>query len=694
MDEPFDELMGPSPAQRKQMQTATISISTPAVVSPDPSPVARSSSGPPSNAFSGRSTGPPSSAFGSGRSTGPPSNAFSRNTSDRWAQYEKDEATLRNESNAATGQAVLSAAVRAADRASAEYDVDDRMSNAGASLPHAEELRASKSGSSSGFSFASNRKTRRTNEEEIVYDTHDRVRAEALQLLEIADDMSGVKKTNSGGFTTDPVSPARRRVPSKLSGLDFTSGRSSASTRASQSSAHDQRYTMDDVDVEEEEDDMVEVVAMQNTVGRQSSSMTDDSNSKSSWSSRYSVNQSLMALTTGYSDTKDILDTMDTTEQRRMDKSARNMFRTSPHQAQKSPKVFGNGFSFTAKNYFSRKEPANEKNVNLKTVWMDVDLQSNGRSLPSPPYASKQRGPVSLEQARKRRRIFICAIGALVMIIIVAAVLGSKAGDFGKSGSASALVDPNAVKFYVTGDIPYDANQENKLIRDIDTVPVDADFMLHLGNIQDASVTLCPQQAYIGARAILRASPVPVFVLPGPNDWNNCPDPDVAFADWKENLGYFERNFVHHFGVTHQLGNEENFGFLEKGVFFIGLHLVSGRKHDKEAWRVRHAKNVRWVEEQLANVPKDKYRALIFLANARPSQQHEDFFSEIFDDVNALGKPVLYVHANAGSGNFEQYKPFQEASNLLAVQVPSGGSNPPLKVAVGEGKNPFVFSTA
>jgi hypothetical protein len=681
MDEPFDELMGPPPAARKKALQTNYEAAAPAIISPEPSPVyaSRSTSGPPSSAFSGRSSGPPSSAF-AGRSAGPPTTTFSKNTPERWSQYERDEAQLRQDSQAATGTAVLSAAERAANRLASLHDISS-LESAGASLPHPEELKAGRS-SGKGFSFASNRKSKRASEEEIVYQTHDRVRAEALKVLEMADGMSpSVRKTSTGGFTTEPE--PQRRVPSKLAGLSgFTSNRPSQASRASESSAQDRRWTIDDMD---DDADGVDVVKMD---GRNASSMTDSSE-KSAWSSRYSVNQSLMELTTGgYSDTKKYLDSMDEKEQSRMDKSARNMFRTSPHQARQSPKIFGNGFTFTGKNVFGRKEKMDPKNVNLQTVWMDVDLQSNGRSLPSP---TQHRGPQTIENARKRRRICIGVIVSAILVGIIATVVGTTVPR--GTGTAASIIDPNDIKFYVTADVPYDAGQEEKIIRDLESLPGDADFVVHLGNIQDAAVTLCPQTAYISARAILRTSPVPVFALPGPNDWNNCPSPSTSLGDWQDNLGYFERNFVHSFGVTHQLGNEENFGFLTKGVLFVGLHLVGGRKHDKEAWRVRHAKNVRWVEEQIATVPQEKYRALVFLANARPSQQHDDFFVEIFADINSLGKPVLYIHANAGSGGFEQYQPFKESSNLIAVQVQSGGSNPPLRVAVGEGNNPFVFGS-
>jgi hypothetical protein len=562
-----------------------------------------------------------------------------------------------------------------------DSSVESRLSSAGSSLPHQEDVKTG--GFSSSFSFTASRKSRRASEEEIVYDTADRVRAEALKVLEMADGRTPqVRKTSTGGYTMDPE--PRKRVPAKLAGIDYSSGvRSSQSSRGSHSSAQDRRWVIDS-DVEDDDSDVVDVVKMQSTVGRQASSISDEDSGRSSWSSRYNVNHRLMAFTTGgITDTKSFLDTMDHNEQRRVETSARNMFRTSPHQSE-TVKLFGNGFTFRASNVFGKRDNADPKNVNLKTVWMDVDLQSNGRSLAPPVY----RGPQTLEKARRRRRICVGVLVSVVLVVIIASVTGTKAGN----RSSAAVIDENSVQFFVTADVPYDAGQESKIARDLETIPGEADFMIHLGNIQDASVSLCPQQAYISAKAILLKSRIPMFVLPGPNDSNNCPNPKYAFDDWTEQLGKFHQHFVHSFGVAHQLGSEENFFFLTKGVLIIGLHLVGGRNYDKQEWRIRLQKNVHWVEENLSRIPRDQYRALILLANARPSKQHDDFFSEIIDDINNVEKPVLYVHANAGSDKFETYTPFKEAKNLIAVQVPSGGANPPVSITVGTGDNPFVMS--
>ena len=84
-----------------------------------------------------------------------------------------------------------------------------------------------------------------------------------------------------------------------------------------------------------------------------------------------------------------------------------------------------------------------------------------------------------MEQARKRRRI---CIGVFLFVIVIVIIASVAAGTQANKGVAaiSALDDPNAVKFYVTADVPYDANQQEKIIRDKGTIPREADFVIHL----------------------------------------------------------------------------------------------------------------------------------------------------------------------------------------------------------------------
>lgn len=707
MDDDYDELMGPAPgAMMKRLAIESPVATTAALISPDTTPTnsSRSAARPPIGAF--------------GNSGGPPSTAFTNHTPDRWAQYENDSHQLQKDSLRASATAVAAVADRVAkrqmdmdknnpvyspdlSRSFNNVDINDRLSRAGTSLPHSEEKKS--------FSFASrgrtNNNSRQQQDDTISYGSDaDRVRAEAMKVLEMAggDDNNyspySLRKTKSGGYTTESFKG--KRTPSALAGLQLKDPKNASKSISTRRTQDDRRFTIGSDSEGDFDDDLVDIINLENRVAtsRKSPGINDASDlGKKSWSSRYSVDSRLMNTNSGQGNdsAQKILDDMDQVERERLRKSSRNMSWSSPYgdKNNDSPNIFGRSFIFKGNLFSSSKLPETpSKTTNLQSIWMDVDLQKNGNSLSSPPTSMKHRGPQSLDKARKRRRMCIAIAVAVCLCAIFAGVFGAKGDDIVNGANNALSAGSDAVTFYVTSDAPYTLAGGEKLQRDLISLVSEAAFIVHLGNVQDAFVTLCPETSYFNAKAILKTSPVPAFVLPGPDDWNNCPNPKTALDDWRLYLNQFENNFKHDFKVDHQLGNDENFSFLTSGVLFLGLHLVGGRIDDKDLWRVRHAKNAEWVEEQLSTYKDNSFRAVVLLGNARPSQQQEDFFSEIIDDIKKSGKPFLYIHANHGNGyDAESYVPFKNAGNLIALQIRDGGKSPPMKVIVGEGRKPFIF---
>lgn len=670
MDMPGDELMGSSPNMTTGRHAAQVTPSP-------PPPPRRSSSG---------SSGAP-----------PPSGAFVHTSaSQRWSQYERDS-SLERESARAHANAVASAAERAAS-----LDNDSIYSP-----------------SSRSFRQPYN-----------DLPPHERVRAEALAVLEKAgDDVAPYKlrQTKSGGLTSgkdepysfrrssstgvdprrmEPTSFCRStssggdvssertrksRAPAALAGLDLKNA--APAPRSGES----RKWTISDDDdlVLEDEDDLVEVVDMENRItgGRNSSGSprrsgggyrdypSEANTPPSNWSSRYSINPYLSGGVT----TKDMQVDRD---QQRAAKSARNMFMSSnPSPASDhSTNIFGSGFTFR------KNDNTPPRDYNLKTVWSDGDpLTSNGNSL-EPPFSNI--GSNGVTKLRRRRRICAFSVLAVLSIIVIAAT-SKKAKD--RRSAPSFVVggeSGDGTTFYVMADVPYDAEEGTKLSRDLEALPGDADFVIHLGNIQDASVNLCSEYGYEEAASVLRESPAPVFMVPGANDWNNCPDPSKAWDLWTTNFMKFERNFSPPFTVLRQSDQLENFSFLHDGVLFIGLHLVGGRVPDRDDWDKLLEQNVDWVDENFNSIFKgEDYRAVVLMGNARPSNQQRAFFNEIVNILRSNGKPTIYIHANpeGGGSKFAMYKPFSDAGNLDAVQLEDGGRSPPLRVSVGTGSRPFAI---
>lgn len=302
-----------------------------------------------------------------------------------------------------------------------------------------------------------------------------RIRQEALRMLEVAD--SGpysVHKTVTGGFMAEPRSMGNgRRVPTALAGLGSFAKKAGRPKkmptppiyRDAPSATLEEEYVYGGDDYDDSR-----FAAQQ--------AKEETKTSSSSWSSRYSVDDTLWAMSGGTvksppaprKSASSFLDKLDTQNERR---SARNMFMASPAQ---ESNIFGaGGFSFRAKNVFGKQGVVANDN-NLRTVWMDAGASNS-------PARSWQD---NLKDIRKRRRIYLI-VAALLCACLVAlvAILGArnKSGDIASSTSKTSPQGDEAITFLVTSDIPWNEDEEVQLANELKTISSRAEFLVHLGSV-------------------------------------------------------------------------------------------------------------------------------------------------------------------------------------------------------------------
>ena len=243
------------------------------------------------------------------------------------------------------------------------------------------------------------------------------------------------------------------------------------------------------------------------------------------------------------------------------------------------------------------------------------------------------------------------------------------------------------VTFYAMGDVPYAPNEDELLPKQIEDLPSDGRFLIHLGDIKDGA-SACDEEVYIKVSSMLRKANSPTFIIPGDNEWNDCATPDVAWKYWVKHFRNFDTNWEYDFTVSRQKVRNENFAFRLHGVLFAGINLVGGRVHDETEWKLRHAQNVAWLESLLKD-NHGSYQAFVLFGHAHPVERHLDFFKPFVALVDEAKLPVLYLH---GDGHrWIKDKPFG-TGNVTRVQVDQGGVAPPLKITVRPAlKDPFVF---
>lgn len=243
------------------------------------------------------------------------------------------------------------------------------------------------------------------------------------------------------------------------------------------------------------------------------------------------------------------------------------------------------------------------------------------------------------------------------------------------------------ILFSVLGDIPYDPKDEDLLrdqLRDLDRESV---FAAHIGDIKSGEAP-CVEPAYKTVAGILRKSPRPMFIVPGDNEWNDCPDPDDAWRLWSLHLLHLERSFTLPFPVATQETRQENFAFVTHGVLFIGLNLVGGTIHDAAEWTRRHADNLAWTRRHLTE-RQAHVRAAVLLAQANPTEAHRDYFDGLVESAPAFGKPILYIHGDAHT--FYCKRSFANKA-IFDIQIDEGAKAPPLKVRITtDPDDPFLL---
>jgi hypothetical protein len=221
----------------------------------------------------------------------------------------------------------------------------------------------------------------------------------------------------------------------------------------------------------------------------------------------------------------------------------------------------------------------------------------------------------------------------------------------------------------------------------------DCEFMVHLGDIMAGSVA-CTEARYRQVRDLMLLSTVPVFMIPGDNEWNDCGNDaqiDEAWSLWTQYLLYMGHAWEHKkLQIVRQPNYVENFFFIRKRTLIFGLNIVGGRVQDANEWQTRLSAEADWVKTIISrHVPNDA-DGIIIMAHANPSGNHDAFFDPMKDFINndlQNAYPILYLHGDGHA--FLERQNFQNTNNYMALQHEGGVRDPILKILA----NPSDYSS-
>jgi hypothetical protein len=229
-------------------------------------------------------------------------------------------------------------------------------------------------------------------------------------------------------------------------------------------------------------------------------------------------------------------------------------------------------------------------------------------------------------------------------------------------------------------------------------------FLIHLGDINSGAMArqgkLTESYYSFISKLLTNDNKIPTYIVPGDNEWNDRPDPDVGWTHWMKHLGSLENNFAVEWKTARQKIRPENFAFSRKGTLVIGINLVGGRVHDRKEWTRRFRENNDWIQAQF-NAHRKVVDAAVVCCQANPIGQgkgktnakagFEPFCNRFGELCAAFGKPVLFLHADGHKWIVD--KPWKTALNITRVQLDRINAKfPPVQITIDpKAKNPFSF---
>lgn len=260
------------------------------------------------------------------------------------------------------------------------------------------------------------------------------------------------------------------------------------------------------------------------------------------------------------------------------------------------------------------------------------------------------------------------------------------------AGVPCAMAEANMTSFWIIADVPYSPQDRVTLDGQIQMLESNVDFLIHLGDIKSKRTT-CGQAVLDQMDGILRQSPIPVFLLVGDNEFNDCVGmpQSQALRLWRNTFARYDmKHWNHGFKVEQLRGRPEVFAFVNKRTLFIGLNMVGGVVSDYKEWNYRLMDQLVWVRNVMMKNSNVVHSVVIF-GHADPGAKHARFFNPLarFLRTEFPGNiPVLYVCGDSHKWSFNPG--YFKVDNLLRVRLTGGTKEPIVKITV----DPDAFGSA
>ena len=249
------------------------------------------------------------------------------------------------------------------------------------------------------------------------------------------------------------------------------------------------------------------------------------------------------------------------------------------------------------------------------------------------------------------------------------------------------------ISFYAHADTNYAREERERFPLQVQRIPNDGNFIVHLGDLKGVDECKGENPYSNVADAYLEHAHVPVFLVPGDNDWLDCRGGKSARQrGWK----LWKKYFLHFYNrsgkklswsVNHQETRAENFAFYRKRILFIGVHLVGGDVKDENEWNDRLKDNLRWTKVSL-----DKYtrtKVVVIFAHAAPTKKHQYYFDGL-SKIAKGNKEIDFLYLHGDHHRWIEDRPF-DAKNIKRVMLDQGAIADPTHIKTCSCSNTPTF---
>uniref|UniRef100_A0A7S1YN44 Calcineurin-like phosphoesterase domain-containing protein n=2 Tax=Grammatophora oceanica TaxID=210454 RepID=A0A7S1YN44_9STRA len=215
----------------------------------------------------------------------------------------------------------------------------------------------------------------------------------------------------------------------------------------------------------------------------------------------------------------------------------------------------------------------------------------------------------------------------------------------------------------------------------------DDSFFVNLGDWGSPRDYNCSESSYNEVSILYSDSSVPVYFVPGDNEYNDCEviGPETALEFWYEYLLRYDRK---HWGeppyeVRRQAEPyEENFAFVSKQVLYVGLNLVGGLKLD-DVWDSRLLADLEWVQENFDRYEDDIIQMVVFSHSDPRLTNNAMFFNEFENRVRDVYAPkgVILCHRNLQNRPANMEIQYNGVENYAVLTV-YGSIWPPMRIEI------------